>query len=115
MRQLARRLGQMVGLHRASHQIELGRALDRGSSELGELLPVATALAAALPSLSEQEVEWRFQCVVAILRSCVATRQRMEPESVIDAEGLQRMMDTIMPFLRGGLDAPPQGRDPQIK
>ncbi len=73
------------------------------------------ALAAALPSLTEEETEWRFQCVVAILRSCVATRQRMEPESIIDAEGLQRMMDTIMPFIRGGLNAPPQGRDPQIK
>jgi hypothetical protein len=38
MRQLARRLGLVVGLHRASHLIELRGALDRGSSELGELL-----------------------------------------------------------------------------
>ena len=70
------------------------------------------SLCDVLPNLSREEVNWRYHCVLAVLRSCVAARDRTAETSQgsIDPENLERMMSHIVPFLIAGLTAPPTGK-----
>jgi AcrR family transcriptional regulator len=66
------------------------------------------ALGAALPDLPPEDVAWRYQCSVAVLRASVMARDRAAaiPGGVIDPKDIQRALDHIVAFLRGGLTAP---------
>lgn len=69
------------------------------------------ALAQALPNLSAEDIAWRYQCAIAVMRACVITRDRVASSSMgaIDSVDVPRMLAHIMPFLRGGFTAPASG------
>lgn len=69
------------------------------------------ALAGALPELSTQDVCWRYHCAVTVLRTIVVARERAASalDNFVDASNLDHMIAHIIPFLRGGITAPPSG------
>ncbi|MCD6074821.1 MAG: hypothetical protein K0Q70_1704 [Rhodospirillales bacterium] len=70
------------------------------------------ALAAILPELSVEEVNWRYYSAVTVLRTVVMARERAELAGApVDIADLNHMIAHVVPFLRGGLTAPGMGRD----
>ena len=69
------------------------------------------ALAAALPDLSSEDVNWRYHCAITVLRTVVVARERAASPlgNFMDASSLDHMIAYIVPFLRGGFLAPPSG------
>ncbi len=70
-----------------------------------------TTLAQVLPHLTEEEIFWRYRCLVSVLRVCVVTRFRNGVASgqEVSSSDLETMIEHIIPFLLGGLGAPSRG------
>jgi AcrR family transcriptional regulator len=65
------------------------------------------ALAAVMPELSLEEVNWRYYSAVTVLRTIVVARERAELASApVDTKDIKRLMAHFIPFLKGGLTAP---------
>ena len=74
------------------------------------------ALGGALPHLSHEEVNWRYHCVLGVMRCCVAARERTAALSAgtIDPNDIDRMVRHVRTFLLAGLQAPPSPRNPAL-
>lgn len=74
------------------------------------------ALVEALPHLSREEVNWRYHCVLGVMRSCVAARDRTASLSAgtIDPNDIDRMVRHVRTFLLAGLQASPSPRNPAL-
>ena len=72
------------------------------------------ALAAALPELDVDEINWRYYSSVTVLRTVVVARERAQLAGAMPTESdLHHMMKHVVAFLRGGLTAPATVTAPQ--
>lgn len=70
------------------------------------------SLAAIIPELSIEEVNWRYYSAVTVLRTVVVARERAELAGApVNTADLNHMIAHVVPFLRGGLTAPAMSQD----
>jgi len=68
-------------------------------------------LAAIMPELSVEEINWRYYSAVTVLRTVVIARERAELAGApVNLADLNHMIAHVVPFLRGGLTAPAMAR-----
>ena len=68
-------------------------------------------LAAIMPELSVEEINWRYYSAVTVLRTVVIARERAELTGApVNLADLNHMIAHVVPFLRGGLTAPAMAR-----
>lgn len=96
------------------HAVVIAQTTDRVSAELVRETyddirdKYMETLAQVLPNLTEDEIFWRYRCMVAVLRVCVVTRFRngVASGNEVSLGELESMIEHIIPFLLGGLGAP---------
>jgi AcrR family transcriptional regulator len=74
------------------------------------------ALAGILPSLSAEEITWRFYAAFAAVRSLLTERERIATVSggAVKPDDLQRAVSFVLPLLSAGLRLPPVEPKPTV-